>query len=339
MARPSNRQGAMRKIAVFGLGSYLPEGVLTNKDLSTRVDTSDEWITTRTGIRQRHILAPGESNADLGYVSAQNALADAGMTAEAITHVIYATCTADTSTPATACLLCDKLGITGRFALDINAACSGFLYGLVVARGIVAAEPEATVLLVASEALSHRLNWTDRSTCVLFGDGAGAVVLGAPREKQVAVLEDIESGSDGSLGPLLHFGGLPESGKPYALGDPVGPEYFIQMAGRDIFKHAVRAMAAVSTTVLARNGLTIGDVDLVVPHQANLRIIEAVGSRLDVGPEKVFSNVDTTGNTSAASIPIALDDARRVGRLVPGMRVLTCTFGGGLTWSAALFRF
>lgn len=331
----------MRNIAFLGLGSHLPEGVLTNDDLSRMVDTSDEWITTRTGIHQRHILAEGQTNTGLGLAASRKALADAGLDASAITHVLYATCTGDSVTPASACILCDKLGITGCFVLDINAACSGFLFGLVTARGLIAAEPDAKVLLVASEVLSHRTNWKDRSTCVLFGDGAAAVVLGAAPAggKSIATLTDVECGSDGSLGPLLHFGDLPASGKPYALGDVVGPEYFVQMNGRDVFKHAVRNMAAISMTVLERNNLTISDIDLLVPHQANLRIIEAVGSRLGIPSERVYVNVGSTGNTSAASIPVALDDARREGRLRKGMRVLACTFGGGLTWSAALLRF
>lgn len=330
----------MQNLAIFGLGSYLPDIVLTNDDLSRSVDTTDEWITGRTGIRQRHLLAEGETNTDMGFAAAQRALADAGIAAPDLTHILYATCTGDMISPASACILCDKLGVAGKFALDINAACSGFLYGLVVARGLVAAQPEAKILLVASEALSSRLNWKDRSTCVLFGDGCGAVVLGLePAARKLGSLLDIETASDGSLGPLLHFGGAPVTGKHYDEGSFVGPEYFVQMNGRDIFKHAVRNMAAISKEVLGRNKLTVDDVDLVVPHQANLRIIEAVGGRLGVAPEKVFVNVDTTGNTSAASIPIALDDARRQGVLREGMTVLACTFGGGLTWSAALFRF
>ena len=325
---------------ILGLGSHLPEGVLTNDDLSRMVETSDEWITARTGIHQRHILAKGQTNTDLGLAASQKALADAGLDASSITHVLYATCTGDSITPSSACVLCHKLGITGRFALDINAACSGFLFGLVTAAGLIAADPKATVLLVAAEALSTRMNWKDRSTCVLFGDGAAAAVLGIAPEngKFLATFVDAESASDGSLGPLLHFGDLPPSGRPYAVGDIVGPEYFVQMNGRDVFKHAVRNMAAISKTLLERNGLTVEDIDLLVPHQANLRIIEAVGSRLNIATDKVYVNVDSTGNTSAASIPVALDDARREGRLKPGMKVLACTFGGGLTWGATLLQ-
>ncbi|MDR3073579.1 MAG: ketoacyl-ACP synthase III [Deltaproteobacteria bacterium] len=331
----------MHTIALLGLGGHLPETVLTNEQLSARVDTSDEWITSRTGIRQRHILPEGKVNTDMGLEASKKALAEAGLSPNDITHIVYATCTGDYITPSAACLLSHKLGIAGRFAVDINAACSGCLFGFVVVRGLIAAEPRAKVLLVASEALSARTNWADRSTCVLFGDGAGALVFGAVEEgaKRLAVLEDIETASDGALGPLLHFGGPRGTGGNYALGDALGPDYFINMNGRDIYKHAVRNMAAISREVLERNGLAVKDVDMLVPHQANMRIIEAVGARLDVPREKVFVTVESTGNTSAASIPLAIDEARRVGRLTPGMRVLTCTFGGGLTWSAALFRF
>ncbi|MDL2209224.1 ketoacyl-ACP synthase III [Desulfovibrio sp. OttesenSCG-928-O18] len=331
----------MHEIALLGLGGYLPQRLLDNEELSAMVDTSDEWITTRTGIKLRHILAKGEMNTDMGFAAAQRALADADLAPDDITHVLYATCTGEYITPSAACRLCDKLGIVGRYAIDINAACSGCLFAMVTARGLIAVQPEAKVLLIAAEALSNRTNWTDRSTCVLFGDGASALVLGSADTpgSRVATLVDIETATDGSLGPLLHFGGPRENGEPYKLGDPVGDDYFITMHGRDVYKHAVRNMAAISRQVLERNNLTIDDVDMLVPHQANMRIIEAVGSRLGIATEKVYINVDTTGNTSAASIPLAIDEARKNGRLKPGMRVLACTFGGGLTWSAALFQF
>lgn len=329
----------MQKIAILGLGSYVPEVLITNEDLAKRVDTTDEWITTRTGIKERHILAEGGTNTDLGAAAAVKALADAGVPPGDVTHVVVATCTGEYITPSASCLIADRIGIKGRFALDVNAACSGFIYGLETSAGLIAMKPEAKVLLIASEALSHRTNWEDRSTCVLFGDGGAAMVLSADTaDKRLGSLVDIETASDGSLGPLLHFGGMPESG-PYTMGDPVGPEYFIQMNGRDVFKHAVRNMAAISTAVLARNGLGIADIDLVVPHQANMRIIDAVAARLAVPKEKVFVNLPNTGNTSAVSIPLAFDDARRAGLLKKDMKVLACTFGGGLTWSAALFQF
>ncbi len=330
----------MQKIAILGLGTYLPDVILTNEELSRMVDTSDEWITTRTGIKERHLLSKGQTNTDMGHAAAVKALADAGLSAGDITHVLYATCTGEYITPSASCLVSAKLGISGRFAMDLNAACSGCLYGLMVARGLLAAEPDATVLLIAAEALSNRTNWRDRSTCVLFGDAAAALVLrAAGRGKELAVLEDIETAADGSLGPLLHFGGPQESGEPYKAGDPVGDDYFITMHGRDVYKHAVRNMATISKEVLARNNLPVDKVDMLVPHQANMRIIEAVGGRLGISGDKVFINVESKGNTSAASIPLALDEARRDGKLRPGMRVLTCTFGGGLTWSAALLQF
>lgn len=330
----------MQKIAILGLGSFVPDTVLTNDDLAQLVDTSDEWITTRTGVKERRILARGETNSDMGSAAAERALADAKVSPEEITHVLYSTCTGDFIVPSQACLVADRIGIKGRYALDINAACSGFLYGLETAAGLIAAKPAAKVLLIAAEALTHRVNWEDRSTCVLFGDGGAATVLAADTGKEVfGKLVDIETSSDGSLGPLLHFGGLPGSGRPYAVGDPVGPEFFVQMNGRDVFKHAVRNMATISKEVLDRNGLSIEDIDLVVPHQANMRIIDAVAARLDVPREKLYVNLPRTGNTSTVSIPLAFDEARREGCLVKGMRVLACTFGGGLTWSAALFEF
>lgn len=321
-----------------GFGAYTPERILTNADLESMVETTDEWITTRTGIRQRHVVAPGQAASDLAVEAARAALVDAGLEATDLTHILVATCTPDASCPNTACIVACKLGISGVMALDCNAACSGFLYGLSLAQGLVAAQPGARVLLIASEALSLRCNWKDRTTCVLFGDGAGAtIVTRDARNEGDAVLEDLIVTSDGSLGNLLTIGG--GTAHPYKIGDPITEEYFVSMQGRDVFKHAVRSMANVSKALLERNGLTMDDVDLVIPHQANLRIIEAVGDRLGVAAEKVFVDVQDFGNTSAASIPIALADARAKGRIAPGMRVLLTTFGGGFTWGAALLRF
>lgn len=322
-----------------GFGAYAPERILTNADIESMVETTDEWITTRTGIRQRHVVAPGQTTSDLAVEAARAALADAGLDTTDITHVLMATCTPDASCPNTACIVARKLGMTGVMALDCNAACSGFLYGLELAQGIVAARPASRVLLVAAEALSLRCNWKDRTTCVLFGDGAGATVVTADGDATAggAMLEDSIVTSDGALGDLLTIGG--GTANPYAIGDSVGEEYFVRMQGRDVFKHAVRSMTQVCNDLMARNGLTTEDVDLVIPHQANLRIIEAVGDRLGFASEKVFVNVHDFGNTSAASIPLALADARAQGRIRPGMRVLLTTFGGGFTWGAALLRF
>jgi 3-oxoacyl-[acyl-carrier-protein] synthase-3 len=329
----------MDAVSLLGLGKYLPETILTNDDLSRIVDTDDEWITTRTGIRARHVLGKGEVNTDMGLRASLAAVGEAQLAPSDITHILYASCTPEDICPAAAFTLSRKLGVTGLFAMDINAACSGFLFGLVTARGLIAAEPSAKVLLVTAEALTMRLNWQDRSTCVLFGDGAAAVVLaGASAGKGIALVKDAAIASDGSLGPLLRIGSLPEKGA-YAVGDPVGPEFFVRMEGREVFKHAVRNMAAICREVLERNNLTMDDIDLFVPHQANLRIIGAVGAKLGAREDQVFVNVDTCGNTSAASIPVALAEAREKKRLLPGMRVLVTTFGGGLSWSAGLLQF
>lgn len=338
-----------------GFGFHTPERILTNKDLEKMVDTSDEWITTRTGIQQRHVLSEGEINSDLAVGAARKALANANLSVDDITHIIIATCTPDASCPNTASIVANKLGRANVMAMDCNAACSGFLYILTVARGLVAVEKDACILLIASETITYHCDWTDRSTCVLFGDGAGAVVMtnkegalegstnfGIPAEKTSpacgldAYLEDVIVSADGSLGELLTIGTIT---KCPSLGDPITDDYFIHMRGPEVFKHAVRSMTSVSKAILERNNLTIDDVQLVIPHQANLRIIEAVASRLNVSSEKLFINVQEYGNTSAASVAIAIADAIEKGAIKRGDRVLLTTFGGGFTWGAALLHF
>lgn len=334
---------------ISGFGWAVPPKILSNSDIARTTDTTDEWIVSRTGISCRHILEPGATGTDLALAASLAALERAGKEPSDITHILYATCTPDAVCPSAACTLAGKLNITGRMAVDINAACAGFLNGLELADSIAARHPSAHVLLVAAESLSHRCNWQDRSTAVLFGDGAGAVVVTgaeapAPARKAsgARVLEgriaDTLIGSDGSKGDLLLItgGGAAE---PYKLGDAVGPEYFIRMNGGLVFKHAVRAMTSCCQAILERNKLTADDVDLFVPHQANLRIIEAVGSRLGIGEDRVFLNVQKYGNTSAASIPIAFGEALEEERLREGMTVLATSFGGGLTYGAALLRF
>lgn len=322
---------------IRGLGSAVPETVVTNKDLEARVDTTDEWIVTRTGITERHVVTT-ERTSDLGTLAAKRALNDAGLNAEDITHILVATCTPDAYCPNTACLIEHKLGIKGRMALDVNAGCSGFVYGLELVKGILAADAKAVVLLVAAELLSHRSNWEDRTTCVLFGDGAGAVVFTRPEAGPgLADLEDLTLHSDGELGDLLTMKGG-GTGHPYKLGDTVGPEHFIQMQGREVFKHAVRNMAHTCEALLKKNNLSVNDIDIFIPHQANLRIIETVGKMMNIDMKKVFSNVHAYGNTSAASIPIAMDEARQKGLIKPNTRMLLATFGGGFTWGAALFK-
>lgn len=326
-----------------GFGFFVPPKILSNSDIAEQSGITDEWIVSRTGISTRHVLEGGMTGTDMALAATQMALERAGLPAAAISHVLYATCTPDACCPSAACTLAGKLGLAGVMAVDVNAACAGFVNGLELADGLVARNPEACVLLLASESLSHRCNWEDRATAVLFGDGAGAVLIrgaNAPQPDSVlsAALVDMSLLSDGSRRELLLIsGGF--SATPYKLGDTVGPDYFIRMNGSLVFKHAVRCMSACCSELLARNGLGPQDVDLFVPHQANLRIIEAVGGRLGIAPERVFLNVQKYGNTSAASIPLALGEAVSEGRIRTGMRVLVTSFGGGLTWGAALLVF
>ncbi len=334
----------MTAIQIQGLGTYVPQKRLTNVDLMSLVDTNDEWIVTRTGIKARHMLAENEHGSDAGREAALKALEDAGIAPESITHVLVATCTPDYLCPSTACIISGQIGSHGAMAMDINAACSGFVYGLDMARGILAGNPRAKVLFIGTEAFSRRLNWNDRTTCILFGDGAAAVVLSSGEAEKpktclpsAARLKDVLCGADGRQYPLLTVGG--GTLRSYQPGASVQDDFFLQMQGREVFKLAVRSLSAVCTEILERNGLTLDDIDLFIPHQANLRIIEAVGDRLKLAGEKVFVNLDEYGNTSAASIPLAIGDACVQKRIRPGSRVLLSAFGGGFTWGAALLEF
>ncbi|MEG2172950.1 MAG: beta-ketoacyl-ACP synthase III [Desulfovibrionaceae bacterium] len=322
---------------ILGMGTYVPSRILTNADIATFVETTNEWITSRTGISQRHVLAEGENTSDAGLAAAQAALAESGLQASDLTHVFVATCTPDALCPSVACIVAGKLGCGPVMALDFNAACSGFLYGLSLVQGIISAQPHAKILLLCAEGLTRRVNWQDRATCVLFGDGAGAVVISGDKTHSKGLLEDVACASDGTLQHLITIGG--GTAKSYKPGDPVTEDFFVQMQGREVFKHAVRNMTAVCLDLLKKNTLSIADVDLLVPHQANMRIIEAVGSRLEIAPDHVFTNVQNYGNTSSASVPIALVDARAQGRIGTGSLVLMTSFGSGLTWGAALIRF
>ncbi|MUM76536.1 beta-ketoacyl-ACP synthase III [Pseudodesulfovibrio sp. F-1] len=321
-----------------GFGHYAPERVLTNADLEKIVDTTDEWITTRTGIKQRHIVAEGEASSDMGLAAARKALAAANMAASELTHIVFATFTPDYPIPSAACVLQEKLGVSGQMCLDVQAACSGFLYAMETARGYVALNPSARVLVVAAEVVTSRVNWEDRATCVLFGDAAGAAVLTNGDADETPRVVDIMLGADGGLGDLLTVRGG-GSAIPYKLGQSVGEEYFVEFQGREVFKHAVRQMTGISETLLSRHGLASADVDVLIPHQANWRIIDAVGRKLGIPVERVFSNVDRYGNTSAASVPVALSEALELGVIKPGHRVLVPTFGGGFTWGAMLVQF
>jgi len=322
-----------------GFGRYVPERILTNAQLEAMVDTSDEWITTRTGIKERRIAAEGEAVSDMALKASLQALAGASREARDLTHIYFATFTPDAVCPPAACVLEDKLGLKGLACMDINAACSGFLYALDAARGAVAVRPGAAVLVTASEVTTSRTNWADRATCVLFGDGAGAAVLSGrePKPGQAAI-EDVILKSDGAVWPLLTVkaGG---SASPLKLGDTVGNDFFIYMNGPEVYKNAVRAMGSVCEEILEKNNLSMADVDLFIPHQANLRIMEAVAKRLRVGPEKVMVTVDRYGNTSASAVAIALAEAVAEGRIKPGHRMLLTVFGGGFTWGAVLLKF
>ena len=327
---------------ICGLGSYVPPKILTNRDLEKLVDTSDEWIMSRTGIRQRHILDSGVNASDAALVAARAALTDAGVSAGELTHIFVATCSPDYFCPSTACLVAGRLGLSARseghgahvMCMDFNAACSGFLYGLELARSALALRPDAVVLLIGAEALSRRIDFSDRSTCVLFGDGAGAVVLRGAGTGCLWRVRDSVCCADGSMHDLIVMGG--GSAMEVKKGDALPDDFFLAMQGREVFRQAVRSMTAERLAMLERHGMQVSDIDLFIAHQANLRIIEAVGSRLGIAEDKVFINVQDYANTSAATLPLALDDARSQGRLKPGMKVLLATFGGGITWGAAL---
>ncbi len=322
---------------LLALSAYVPDAVLTNEDLTKVVDTNEEWIVTRTGIKQRHKLADDENASDLGLKASRKALAEAGIEASELTHVITATCTPDVLSPSVACIIAGQLGTGPVMAFDFGAACSGFIYGLSLCRSLLAHQPDAKILFVCTEALTRRVNWSDRSTCVLFGDAATACIVTGSSGNVLAGLEDVVCQSDGTQRDLIVVGGGTSS--RYAKGDSIGDDFFITMQGRETYKHAVRNMVHICEEVLTRNGLSTKDVNLLVPHQANMRIIEAVGSRLDMSGDRVFVNVDKYGNTSSASIPLAISEARAAGRIKPGDRLLVTAFGAGLTWGAALLRF
>lgn len=324
-----------RDVHIIGTGSHTPSRVLTNKDLEQIVDTSDEWITSRTGIKERRISDPMTPSSVLATEAARKALADAGIDGSELDQIIVGTVTGDRIFPSTACLLQDNLGATKAHAFDVSAACAGFLYGLSIGYNAVRLGAADTVLVIGVETLSRIVNWTDRNTCVLFGDAAGAVVLrstGTPGGILAICLH-----SDGSLVHLLE---MPAGGslRPPSHETVDRRLHTITMSGNDVFKHAVRAMESVSMEALELSGHTPEELDLIIPHQANLRIIDATARRLGLPSEKVFVNVDRYGNTSSASIPLAMDEARRTGRIREGSLVELVTFGGGFTWAAAVVQ-
>lgn len=323
------------QVMILGTGRGIPEKILTNADLERIVETSDEWIVARTGIRQRHVAEPGTPLSDLATAAARNALQDSGVTAEQIDLIILGTVTGDMKFPATACLVQEKLGAKNAVAFDLSAACSGFLYGLQVAEGLMASAGYQRVLVIGGELLTSMVNWQDRDTCVLFGDGAGAVVLG-PATGERGLLQAC-MGSNGAHSALLYNPGGGSVNPPNA--ETVAAQlHSIRMEGKEVFRHAVISMTAALQQVLDQAGYSGADLDLLIPHQANLRIIEALAKRFKMPMEKVYVNVDRYGNTSAASIPIALDELRHSGELKEGALVGMVTFGAGFTWAARLLR-
>lgn len=313
---------------IAGMGSYLPARVLTNADLEQSLATTDEWIVSHTGIRQRHVVSEGENGSDLGAEAARRALEDAGVAPEELGLIICTTCSGDyVNFPSTACLIQARLGAMAAGAVDLNAACTGFPYALALGRGHCITH-QKPVLIVASEVISRLLDWSDRSTCVLFGDGAGAVVL-LPSEEPGLVDEVL--GADGASGGVL----FRAAGTRFD-DDKAPQKHFLEMNGKAVFPFAVRVMEKVIYELLERNHLTFDEVQHVIPHQANRRIIEAVARHMEVPLERFFLNIDRVANTSSASVPIALDELYRAGRIHSGDRILTVGFGAGLTFGGNL---
>ncbi|MBU0484796.1 MAG: ketoacyl-ACP synthase III [Proteobacteria bacterium] len=336
----------MSKPVILGTGSCLPERVLANTDLEKMVDTSDEWIASRTGIRERRIAGNNQKTSMIAAEAGRQAMKMAGLSVFDLDVIMVATISSEMTMPSCACLVQKELGAVNAYAFDLNAACSGFLYSLDLADKFVRADPTKKILVIGAETLSSRTNWQDRNTCVLFGDGAGACVVGAADNEQNGILCS-KLFSDGSLWELLSMNAAPSMNPYLDNGGLEGPVDFsrlgsqtesegscIHMVGKDVFKYAVRAMEDAIDTVLTESHISLHDLKLLIPHQANIRILNNLAERLDIDREKIYINVQKYGNTSAASIPIALDEANREGRLQQGDLLLMCAFGGGFTWGA-----
>jgi 3-oxoacyl-[acyl-carrier-protein] synthase-3 len=321
---------------IVGIGYYLPEHILSNVDFEKMVDTTDEWIVTRTGIRERHIAAEDQASCDLAFDASKKALEDADVEPDELDLIIVGTVTPDMIVPSAACVLQDRLGAAKSAAFDINAACSGFVYGLCVADSMISHGKYRTVLVVGVETLSRITDYEDRATCVLFGDGAGAAVL-QPCPAGEGILSTFMRGN-GSYAELLY---LPGGGSLRPLNEKrlKNGEQYLKMKGNDLFKYAVRAMIEASNRVLDEAGMKSKDIDFLIPHQANIRIIEGVRQRLHLPKEKVIVNIEHVGNTSTASIPIALAEAKERGVIKKGDTILMVGFGGGLTWGAVLIKY
>ncbi|MBU3665103.1 MAG: ketoacyl-ACP synthase III [Chthoniobacterales bacterium] len=326
----------LRPVAITGTGKYVPEKVLTNADLQKIVDTSDEWITERTGIKERRIAADNEATSDLAVHAARAALENAGVAAADLDLIIVATFTPDMFFPSTACFVQKALGASKATCFDVSAACSGFLYCLDIARNYIATGAAENILVIGADKVSGVIDWSDRNTCVLFGDGAGAAVLQPAKEGGGEILS-VYSGSNGSLDEILN---VPAGGSrlPLTAANVDSRLNTMKMAGREVYRHAVTTMMSAAKEAIGRAGLTVDDIECFIPHQANLRIIETIADKLHVPMERFFVNLTEYGNTSAAAVAIALDEAQRSGRIKHGDHILMVVFGGGLTWASAVVR-
>jgi len=327
---------------IIGTGSYLPERILTNKELEKVVETSDKWISTRTGIRSRRIAGAGEETSIMASRAADKALTMAGVSAKELDMIIVGTITAEMVMPSCACLVQKEIGAENAFAFDVTAACSGFVYALEIADRYIRNAPEMKILVIGAETLSARVNWQDRNTCVVFGDGAGACVVTGSEDEKGLLASQLYS--DGRLWELLSLDAVPRRYCPVVdYGSVPDRNSFcdgsaFNMVGKDVFKYAVRAMGDAVESLLGREGITVEDIDLMIPHQANIRILKSLAERVKLPFEKVFTTIQKYGNSSAASLPIALDEANRQGRLQKDDLVLFSVFGGGFTWGVVLLR-
>lgn len=326
-----------QSVTIIGTGSYAPANIVNNDEMAKIVDTSDEWIRTRSGIRARRFAAEGEHTSDMACVAAERALEAAGINRSNIDLIIVATMTPDMPVPSTACLVQSKMGLPNVTSFDLQAACSGFVYALSVANSMLLSGNFKQALVIGAEKMSSILDFNDRTTCVLFGDGAAATVLSVqPSAGKIGILGSLE-GADGSNPSLLQQPGG-GSAMPATIESVTTQQHFLKMNGKEIFKSAVRVMGQASIDIIQRHGYTPEDLDLVIPHQANMRIIESLAKRLNIPLEKFHHNLDRYGNTSAASVPIALDEALRAGRIQSGDLILLVAFGAGLTWASTLIK-
>ncbi len=324
------------QVMIAGTGAYLPARVLTNAELETMVETSDEWIVSRTGVRERRIAAPGEATSDMAAAAAREALAEAGVAADELDLIIVGTVTPDMPFPSTACLVQNAIGAGKALCFDLSAACSGFLYSMETARGLLLGGLYETALVIGADKMSAVTDWQDRGTCILFGDGAGAVVL--KRTVTHRGIMATATGADGSLGDLLM---IPGGGSRHPASHETVDQrlHTVKMAGNNVFKHAVRCMTEAGIEALQKAGLTVEDVDWVIPHQANMRIIQAISDRVGVPMERFIVNLDRRGNTTAATVPLALAESVRDGRVKRGDILLMIVFGGGFTWGATVLEY